>query len=89
MSGGHFRYKDRNFQWDVIEALPDDEQVRDYFPKTASVLAIAGSAVTTALHSIDLDLSGDSDISDEKALAALHLRLTEALEAADKALKAC
>ncbi len=63
MSGGHFDYKNQEITETLIQ-LSDDPELVGRFPNLAGGLSFIGSILSIALHKIDYDLSGDSEITE-------------------------
>lgn len=65
MSGGHWDYEQSRLE-EVMVRVGNDGQVVRRFPKLAQVYRDLGSVLSKIAHDIDWDLSGDTEIKDDR-----------------------
>jgi Flp pilus assembly protein CpaB len=66
VSGGRWDYQQYRLR-DVTESVATDVEVARRFPRLAATLRQVGETVKDVMHDLDYDLSGDSEIRDDKA----------------------
>jgi len=81
MSGGHWQYAGAKLR-DALYAISEDPDVCTRWPGVGLLCAALGSALYTAEHEMDYDLSGDREIKDDAAFDAAFV--WQVLEAAMK-----
>lgn len=81
MSGGHWDYRHHEIGH-VSEDVAKDREVSKRFPKLAKTIAKVGENLGTIIHELDYDLSGDSEIDDDKEYEkkAMSILLNSPLE---------
>ncbi|MCK5020423.1 MAG: hypothetical protein KAS32_25530 [Candidatus Peribacteraceae bacterium] len=65
MSGGHWNY-DQHFMESFLYSVGRDSDVMLRFPKLAQTLRELSPVLGQIAHDLDWDMSGDSEIKDDK-----------------------
>lgn len=79
MSGGHWNYH-QHALLSCVDEVCRDVEVKKRFPGLVKVLRDVGDVLEDMIHELDLDLSGDCEIGDDRIFEAMVIEKLRGLK---------